>query len=466
MVDVFMTRALRNILYFVLGLLLGCVSALSFAADGTDAGVPAVQYTPMIWSFGNTIGPSIPEVCNKLKTQMESGGNPPEWEEPPTPLNQPAGSGIMYCRYKTKDAAYQYPQIGGSCPTGYQMDLAHPTPFDYRCKTGVQCPVGSSLASGKCTCNPGLVFYDGQCKSPVCTNNGSVGVPSFYAPDGYSAPDSACIGGCKASGALTVCSPSKSKIINGIKNTECSIGYKYGGQGSSDRCTGADPSPGVPGSTPESCGPNQGMVKVGGVTKCYNQNTGGEASTAPPTTETKNSTSTTTQNPNGTTTVTNVTNNVTTGGTTTVVNSYSPPCTDPATCTPTSTTTSTTGGGANGEANPKPSSGSGEGDKDACEDDPERVGCKHLDEITGEVPDGPDISNSQENLTFTPVSGFGSGSYSCPQNPTMTLSLLGKSITAFDYGPACQFANGIRPLVVAFAALAAALIGLGVGRRD
>lgn len=456
MVDVFMMRAIRNALYLVLGLFLGGLSVLGFAADGTDAGLPQYQYSQPRW--------------------VTTGWTMPSQDTPTSSCNW-GQNGSPYTSVKRSWSSHEC--MNGQWSTGLFVNATcssgqlEQQSGEAMCRSSTQtCPQGSTLAAGKCTCTAGLVFFGGKCQAPKCT--GTTPGPEMMFDIGTSptgSPGSVrCMGGCLA--VFEGSTPAATSVRDGVRRYYAKGRYVPVGDGSVDICTAGPSSPDTStGSTPErpadSCPPGHGMVKIDGNVNCINASTG--AGTAePPQTDNKSTTRTQTTNPDNSTTVTTTTKNNITGGTTTVTETYAPGV-SPGAGQPSGSSTVSTGGGSGGIGFGTGSgngNGDGDGDKDACEDDPERVGCKHLDDILGEPVDGPDIGDTTETLTFTPVAGFGSGSYSCPPNPTMTLSLLGKSITAFDYAPACQFASGVRPVVIAFAALAAALIGLGVGRRD
>lgn len=459
-------RSLRNFLYLIVGLLLGCLSVFAFAADTNDAGVPGNQNYPVKWTLSENGGYTS---AGSFESQQSAclynpalglNGTIKSWDSGQGAnaicLSSAGGSTWLYSVCKTHSHK-RWPGYPGNA-TGSATHCVEPN----------ACPQGSTLANGKCTCNAGLVFFGGKCQAPKC--NSVTDGPEMMFDIGTSPTNSPdpirCLGGCVAS--FSGRSPVATSVVNGVRRYYAKGQYTTLGNGSSDICTAGPSNPdagqGASSQTPpDSCPAGHGMIKIDGKVNCVNTSTG--ASTAePPQTDNKTTTRNQVTNPDNSTTVTTTTKNNITGGTTTVTETY-PPGVAPGSGQPSGSSTVSTGGGAGGIGSGT-GSGNGDGDKDACEDDPQRVGCKHLDEILGDPVDGPDISNGTETLTFTPVAGFGSGSYSCPSNPSMNVSILGKSITVFDYAPVCQFASGVRPVVLAFAALAAALIGLGVGRRD
>lgn len=80
-----------------------------------------------------------------------------------------------------------------------------------------------------------------------------------------------------------------------------------------------------------------------------------------------------------------------------------------------------------------------------------------------DVPDPDQISNENKDLSITADSGWGPSSGSCPVSQTITVQ--GKTFS-MGVGALCDFALMIRPLVLGFAWLSAALIFVGMGRRS
>lgn len=108
-----------------------------------------------------------------------------------------------------------------------------------------------------------------------------------------------------------------------------------------------------------------------------------------------------------------------------------------------------------------PAAGAGEGEQRTdCDKYPLASGCVPL----GSVPLEEEIPNSDRPLSITPVSGFGPSSAACPPPRTITLS-NGFSLS-LPFGLLCQYADGIRPIVVALAWLSAALTFVGFGRKE
>jgi len=94
---------------------------------------------------------------------------------------------------------------------------------------------------------------------------------------------------------------------------------------------------------------------------------------------------------------------------------------------------------------------------DPCDGHESRVGCMDA----GSAPDPEAITENKINVNVTPDGGWGPDNGSCPMG---TFSVRGFSFST-PWGPVCSFATMIRPLVIAFAWLAAALIVVGIGQK-
>lgn len=108
-------------------------------------------------------------------------------------------------------------------------------------------------------------------------------------------------------------------------------------------------------------------------------------------------------------------------------------------------------------------SGSPDGKKpeqfDLCAEHPDIIACQIFkpDELEAKP-----LANKDVPLSLNPDGGFPSGG-SCPQ--PKTVQLMGQTY-AFSMQPLCDFAVGIKPLLIGFAWLSAALVFLGVARRE
>lgn len=117
-----------------------------------------------------------------------------------------------------------------------------------------------------------------------------------------------------------------------------------------------------------------------------------------------------------------------------------------------------------GMTEPQPeSSGSPSGatpeKSDLCTDHPDIIACQVFkpDDLTP-TP----VVNKEVPLALNAEGGFPIGG-SCPQPRSVVL--MGKTF-AFSMQPLCDFALGIKPLLIGFAWLSAALVFLGVARRE
>lgn len=105
---------------------------------------------------------------------------------------------------------------------------------------------------------------------------------------------------------------------------------------------------------------------------------------------------------------------------------------------------------------PRPSTPAEE-QKQLCDVYPDVVACQTLGE-TGPVP----LEEETVEVKIEPKDGFGGGG-SCPA--PRTANIAGKSYS-FEWTAICDFATGIKPIVVAVAWLTAILSFMGLSRRD
>lgn len=92
-----------------------------------------------------------------------------------------------------------------------------------------------------------------------------------------------------------------------------------------------------------------------------------------------------------------------------------------------------------------------------CEKHPDIVACQKLGELQPET-----LQTKTVTLTIERSDGFGPSTGTCPAPKTATI--MGKQV-AFQWDLLCDFANGIRPLLIGFAYLSAALAFMGLTRR-
>lgn len=117
---------------------------------------------------------------------------------------------------------------------------------------------------------------------------------------------------------------------------------------------------------------------------------------------------------------------------------------------------------ANGQPVTNPSTGgeqAPEKQEDPCKLNPDASACKPLDD----VPDN-DMLHNEITLSISPVSGFGPDNGTCPASKT--LFTKGGQPIVWSWQMYCDFASGIRPLIIGFAYLSALLIVVGVARRN
>lgn len=107
--------------------------------------------------------------------------------------------------------------------------------------------------------------------------------------------------------------------------------------------------------------------------------------------------------------------------------------------------------------------GQNEGDKKPettglCEQYPDIVACAKMDDVK---PD--EVNNEDKTLVIKPEQGWGNENASCPA--PVTKQVAGLSLE-MSWQPFCDFATGIRPVVIAMAWLSAVLLVLGIARKE
>nr|DAS10065.1 MAG TPA: attachment protein [Inoviridae sp.] len=93
---------------------------------------------------------------------------------------------------------------------------------------------------------------------------------------------------------------------------------------------------------------------------------------------------------------------------------------------------------------------------DLCRKNPDILACKKLEELEPE-----DLENRTVDVALRPADGFARAGH-CPADRVMTV--LGQQVT-WSWSSVCDLARGVRPVVVAFAAIAAVGIVVGASRR-
>jgi hypothetical protein len=99
-----------------------------------------------------------------------------------------------------------------------------------------------------------------------------------------------------------------------------------------------------------------------------------------------------------------------------------------------------------------------EDSKSLCEKHPDILACQKLGDITPE-----NLAKNTVTLQINREEGFGPANGACPAPNQFVV--MGKSM-AFQWDLLCDFANQIRPLLVGFAYLSAALAFFGLSRKD
>lgn len=99
--------------------------------------------------------------------------------------------------------------------------------------------------------------------------------------------------------------------------------------------------------------------------------------------------------------------------------------------------------------------------KGLCELFPDIVACAKLGDIEAQ-----DVPTQEKTLQITPESGFGPANGTCPAPAQAMVGIPGYKVAVeFSWQPMCDFANGIRPVVLAVAWLAAALMFVAAVRE-
>lgn len=93
-----------------------------------------------------------------------------------------------------------------------------------------------------------------------------------------------------------------------------------------------------------------------------------------------------------------------------------------------------------------------------CDLYPDILACQKLD-----TPDASNIDNRDVNVSINPDAGWGPANGSCPAPRVLALHGL---TTEFSWQPMCDFASGIRGVILAVAWLIAAGSVIGMARRD
>lgn len=351
-------RELRLFVYFLLGLVLGGYASSSFAInttylqDPTTAGAPAYQYIAPSWYTTSHSG-TFPD---KASACLAAGANE-------TSVQLVGSSWYCYTSSGVREES-----VNSSCPSGYNTFTSSPYSVSNPiCKSSaVTCPIGATNVSGTCTCAAGTVFYDGQCKTPVCADHSPDGSPG-YIPDTGDGFDEACVNGCMEhfGYAKSYC-PTGRVMVNGVWQSVCQGQWVSDGVGSTSRCSvgpaggsangqqtaPAQAAPSAQQPSP-SCPAGQSLFYVNNNPGCVTTATN-QVTTPPPT---KTTTNTTVVNADGSTTITSKTVDSGTGQTTTSSVTYPAGSTVPT--TPSSSTSASDYGSTGGALGPGGTSATG-----------------------------------------------------------------------------------------------------------
>lgn len=370
-------------------------------------------------------------------------------------------------------------EIANVCPAGQQVYGSNPE-LCVGVNEVYSCPSnqGWTLSGSSCTRPDCPVGSDrnaqGQCVKD-CTGKSGQAAPSpsyEFANDG-GAPS---VGGCNVSCSNWRQSGGGTSIIPLVMvGDACTYNGTSSTNDGATEGTGFKPKPKEPTSPKDCIGSGQGYIQTSSGVTCVSsgqapegQNpevktngvketgTSGTDGNPNPNAPDYKKEETTTENKNGTTTEkTTTTTNGTpdgNGGTT---------CPDGFTLVPnttqcTKTTVSKSSTPDFCTANPTSKACLGTEESDECLENPDRVGCTDK----GTPGTTPDIdSETRGTGVITPVALAQIDT--CPQG-----MLLPKGLGYYDYGPMCDFATGLKPVILAIAWLSAFFIVLGFSQGD
>lgn len=93
-----------------------------------------------------------------------------------------------------------------------------------------------------------------------------------------------------------------------------------------------------------------------------------------------------------------------------------------------------------------------------CDMYPDILACGKMDDVSPE-----EVNDEQKTISITPEAGWGAENSACPAPKTATVHGINLEMS---WQPFCDFATGIRPVVIAMAWVSAFLLVLGVSRRE
>lgn len=381
-------------------------------------------------------------------------------------------NGYLICSNGAQPSGF-YACTVNTCPSGQNWTLSGSTCTRPDCASGEE----RNASTGICQvlCQPGFDRNaQGQCVKD-CTGKSGQAAPSpsyEFANDG-GAPS---VGGCNVSCSNWRQSGGGTSLIPLVMvGDACTYNGTSSTNDGATEGTGFKPKPKEPTSPKDCIGSGQGYIQTSSGVTCVSsgqapegQNpvvkTEGAKETGTPGTDGSpdpnapdyKKEETTTENKNGTTTEkTTTTTNGTpdgNGGTT---------CPDGFTLVPnttqcTKTTVSKSSTSDFCTANPTAKACLGTEESDECIKNPDRIGCteKGTPGITPEIE-----SEDRGTNVVTPVDLVQINS--CPQG-----MLLPKGLGYYDFQPMCDFATGLKPVILAIAWLSAFFIVLGFSQGD
>lgn len=342
------------------------------------------------------------------------------------------------------------------------------------------CPSNSSLVNSACICNAPFVEDsthtscvappspdEDACKNASAVANSTLGVPyqDVNIKGAVSSGTSICVPTPGTSNPSSVgCTVN---FTRGISTTDSAGNYTSTGtidtQGGYPTLpcslTTTDPAK-PPKAEPTKCPSGQQMGQINGVDSCQPYGTG--------TTTTTNKTgSNSTTDSTGTTVNQKDSTTVCVGGKCTTTETTTATNTPSGSSTSTSSSSSTVKTESKGEfctTNPTSkecdSTGSGGTEDGKCRPGDTSAGCAEL----GSIPEATPVNNVNKAMTITKDTGWGASNAACPAPQVLNLALVGTVNVPWDLF--CQFAEGIRPIVLGLSYLTAAFTFFGIGRKS
>lgn len=301
----------------------------------------------------------------------------------------------------------------------------------HNCISGGSCPVNSTGSSGSCTCNTGFApSTDGfSCVSTLSCTAGNTVSTGFYdlgTDPSVSPVTSTCSGGCGAT--YEGSGISARRLVNGIYHY-----YSVGAYVSTaSACSGSDLSNSDSALPTDQCASNQSAVIMGGKTKCYSD------SGVP-------------SDPNSASAVASATSAGDLAAQSAIQAARD--MESDAGLSPGSGVGGAGSVAAGNIASDQSQDGKDQVERNFCKENPESKIC--LDQDFGEVSDTA-LDVLEKPVSITPVSIGSAGT--CPAPTSFTIA--GRTGN-FSWTTYCNFASGIKPIMLVFAWLSAAGILIG-----